>query len=315
MSEKYFFLVNASAGNGKKIALWSDVILPELNRRGIHYRMYRLEHRGHATCLTQKIIAENEGEIRIIVVGGDGTFNEMLNGITDFERVTVGVIPAGSGNDLCYGLGIPSDPLQALSVALRNDHIVKMDIGRTIFHKDDMVKYFAISCGIGLDAEVCARTEKSKCKAILNRLHIGNLSYFINTLGALFGVKHADATLTTSQKDGKPQSRKVKRMIFLAAMNQRYEGGHLPMSPNADCFDGALSCVMAYDMAKPVALGCLGLLIRGKHILAKKIDVIPIKSIRITLDEPREVHTDGEVHGLYDDITIECHHRKLKICK
>lgn len=314
MSNKCFFLVNASAGNGKKSGLWSDVILPELNRRGIHYRMYRLEHRGHATSLTQKIIAENEGEIRIIVVGGDGTFNEMLNGITDFERVTVGVIPAGSGNDLCYGLGIPSDPFQALSVALRNDHIVKMDIGRTIFHKNNTSRYFAISSGIGLDAEVCARTEHSRCKTILNRLRLGNLSYLVNTIGALFGGTYADATIITDCS-GEQQSRKVKRMFFLAAMNQRYEGGHLSMAPDADCFDGELSCVMAYDMAKPVALGCLGLLLSGKHVNAKKIDVIPQKSVRIILDEPKEVHTDGEVHGLYDDITIECHHRKLKICK
>ena len=132
--ETYFFIVNGNAGVGRRKNIWKHALKPELIRRGVHYHQYACSYPGHGTKITAQILKEHEGRLNLVVVGGDGTFNEVLNGISDFSRVTVSYIPAGSANDLGYALGISSDPLRALKRILDEGRIYQMDIGKTTFH-------------------------------------------------------------------------------------------------------------------------------------------------------------------------------------
>ena len=137
-NETYYFIVNGNAGVGRKKSIWKHVLKPELIRRGVHFHQYECSYPGHGTKIASQIMAEHTGQLMLIVVGGDGTFNEVLNGITDFERVTVSYIPAGSANDLGYALGISSDPLRALTQILDGGRIYRMDIGKTTFHREPL---------------------------------------------------------------------------------------------------------------------------------------------------------------------------------
>ena len=94
----YYFIVNATSRTGKAQQIWKDV-KAELDSKGIEYKFFMTGSRGHAKKLATKICKE-DGEIKLVVVGGDGTANEVINGIQDFDRVKFGYVPTGSGNDL-----------------------------------------------------------------------------------------------------------------------------------------------------------------------------------------------------------------------
>ena len=308
----YFFIVNENAGAGRKKNIWKHTIKPELIRRGVHYHAYECSYPGHATKLAGQILSENEGELMLVVVGGDGTFNEVLNGISDFTRVTMGYIPAGSANDLGFSLGISSDPQQALSRILDGGRIYGMDIGKTTFHQDRTSRYFAISSGIGLDAEVCSHSG-GKLKAFLNRIRLGKLIYMINTVRLVLAYPTTDGKLVFVHANGKQTERRVHRLFFLAGMNQPYEGGHLAMAADARSNDGRLSFALAQDLSNVQALFSLVLLVLRQHERIPGYEVVEARACHIMLKDNLEVHTDGETFGGQWDITIECLPKKLQM--
>lgn len=310
--ETYFFIVNGNAGVGRKKNIWKHVLKPELIRRGVHFHQYECSYPGHGTKLASQILAEHKGTLSIVVVGGDGTFNEVLNGITDFTRVTLSYIPAGSANDLGYALGVSSDPLRALKRILDEGRIYQMDIGKTTFHRDHSSRYFAISSGIGLDAEACA-SDCGRLKAVLNRIHLGKLIYMLNTIRKVLTYRATEGKLFFIDKNGKTKEQKVHRLFFVAGMNQPYEGGHLAMAANASSNDGKLSFAMAHDLGNVQALFCLALLAGRQQDRIPGYEVVDARACHIMLKDNLEVHTDGETFGGQWDITMECLPKKLQL--
>jgi YegS/Rv2252/BmrU family lipid kinase len=299
--------VNHSAGTGRKKNIWKRILKPELIGRGIHYQVYPCDHPGHAARLSARILAEHEGVVNLVIVGGDGTFNEALNGITDFSRVRLGFIPAGSANDLGYALGISQDPLQALRSILKGTKTRQMDLGKTTFHNDGSVHYFAISSGVGLDAQVCANSRGGPLKAFLNRLHLGKLIYLINAIRIVFTQPLTTGKLTFTDSSGDECVMRLHNLYFIAGMNLPNEGGHLIMAPGADPCDGELSFAMASGLTRPQALFALGLLALRLHDrIPEEYQVVDARSCHIQLKDELEVHTDGETFGEQWDVTIEC---------
>ena len=312
MNHKYYFIVNGNAGAGRKKSVWRDVLKPELIRRGVFYHKYECSYPGHGTKIVAQILAEHPDELTLVVVGGDGTFNEVLNGITDFDRVILGYIPAGSANDLGYALGISANPLKALTQILDGGRIYDMDIGKTTFHRHNTSRYFAISSGIGLDAEAC-RNAGGKLKAFLNRIHLGKLIYILNTVRLVLAYPATDGKLVFVNEEGTLFERKVHRLFFLAGMNQPYEGGHIAMAVDAKSNDGRLSFAMAYDLTNKKALFSLALLALKMHERILGYEVVDACACHIMLKDNSEVHTDGETFGRQWDITIECLPKKLHL--
>ena len=96
---KIQIIVNNGAGTGSAVAVWKET-KEYLQENGISYNAYLTRYEKHAVKLAGQICGKiPQGPIYLLVVGGDGTINEVLNGITDFDRVRLGVIPPGSGND------------------------------------------------------------------------------------------------------------------------------------------------------------------------------------------------------------------------
>lgn len=311
-NETYYFIVNGNAGIGRKKSIWKHVLKPELIRRGVYFHQYECSYPGHGTKIAAQIMTEHPGEVTLVVVGGDGTFNEVLNGIIDFTRVTLSYIPAGSANDLGYALGIPNDPLRALTRILDGGRIYDMDIGKTTFHKDGRSRYFAISSGIGLDAEACKHAG-GKLKAALNRIHLGKLIYMLNTVRLVLAYPATDGKLVFANENGELTERKVHRLFFLAGMNQPYEGGHLAMAVDAKSDDGRLSFAMAYGLSNVQALFSLALLALKLHERIPGYEVVDARVCHVMLKDNLEVHTDGEIFGGQWDITIECLPKKLQL--
>ena len=174
------FIVNEHSRSGKGAAIWkeAEAVLKDKN---IPYEAYVTEYEGHACTLAHEICERPEDDIRLVVVGGDGTANEVINGMTHFEKVRFGVIPTGSGNDLARGLGITGSPADVMEHILNCKEDYVMDLGEVSWNGGEKPRLFAISAGAGLDALVCKKALKSKVKDTLNKIHLGKLTYLFLT--------------------------------------------------------------------------------------------------------------------------------------
>ena len=167
-----YFIVNKKSRSGKGAEVWSTVE-KALVAKQIPYKAWTTEYEGHAMELATEICGQPDDDICLVVVGGDGTANEVINGMIHFDKVRFGTIPTGSGNDLARGLGIKESPTQCLERIIScmesgPDKCYTMDLGQVSWNGGKKPRLFAISAGIGLDALVCKKALKSKVKDFLN---------------------------------------------------------------------------------------------------------------------------------------------------
>ena len=104
------FIVNPIAGgkHGRKTRKTVSIIETVLKEKNIEYKIHVTRYKGHAKDIASAII--DKGATDVIVVGGDGTLHEVINGFSNFERVNLGLIPCGTGNDFALALKIPKNP-------------------------------------------------------------------------------------------------------------------------------------------------------------------------------------------------------------
>lgn len=306
-----YFIVNRTARTGKGSDTWKEV-KRYLRSEGVPYKAYETGYEGHAMELAGKISRRREEDICIVVVGGDGTLNEVLNGITNFDGVRLGLIPAGSGNDFARGLKLPKNPLENLKniiAAVKNNTYVPIDLGGVSFdaHKD--MRLFGISAGIGMDAIVCKRALHSPLKKLLNKIGLGKLTYIFLTLHTLFSMETVDINIQFD--DG--NVRDMKKVIFLAAMNMRAEGGGVPMAPDATAMDGLLSFGSASGIPKWRTFFYLPALVAAKQQKIRGFTVEDAVMARLYLSKPMVLHADGEYCGDVTEVTFFCLPKKLKL--
>ncbi|MBO7638982.1 MAG: hypothetical protein J6S91_08405, partial [Treponema sp.] len=254
----YYFIVNERGGSGKARKTWQKV-KRLLDEKNITYSVLTTSMETTATILARNV-SSLDGEVNLVVVGGDGTINEVLNGIGDFEKVQLGVIPTGSGNDFARGLGLPKNSVKALNKILDCDAPKKIDLGKVILD-DGNHRLFGISSGLGMDAIVCKKALSSKLKDALNKFGLGKFIYVIYTVQTLFSMQTETASM--SFDDG--TSVDLPKMIFAAFMNFPAEGGGVKMSPNALADDGKISLCTASGIKKIKTFFDFPFLIAGKH--------------------------------------------------
>ncbi len=303
------FIVNKCSRGGKGEVVWEEVenCLKELK---VDYQAYFTEREAHGTELAECITSGNE-EKTLVVIGGDGTISEVINGIKDFNKVSLGVIPVGSGNDFARGMGIKGTPAEMLKGIIDCKEQDIIDLGKVIWDDGKKSRYFVVSSGIGIDAEVCKRIINSKLKKFLNKIHMGKLTYLLVTIQSLFTMATTDVTI---RFDGE-EKRKIRKLIFNAVMNFRAEGGGVPMAPKASPRDGLLSICCIHTIPKWITFFYLPFLVLGKHGFIKGIDIENHKECDIILKKPMPLHADGEYLGEADRVRFICKENKLKLVK
>ena len=123
----YYFIVNPSAGSGSGMKKWK-MIAALLKKQNLPYKVYFTRKSGDAVRFAQAITSRHEPLI-LAALGGDGTANEILNGICDFENTIFSYIPTGSSNDLARALNLPDAPEESLALLLNPEHIHALDVG------------------------------------------------------------------------------------------------------------------------------------------------------------------------------------------
>lgn len=303
----YHFIVNIHGGSGKAFLKWNK-IRALLKAKKVEFKVHVPQRVGHAMQIAKEVSALSEDDIKIVVVGGDGTINEVLNGITDFSRVKLGVIPTGSGNDFARGVKLPRhNQKKALDIILNSKADKKIDLGRSTVLSTGDSRIFGISSGFGLDAIVGTGLNEAKIKKILNWIHLGALGYAVLTVQTLFTMKTYSVSLKFD--DDEPMS--FNKLIFLAAMNFKAEGGGVPMSPKAKGDDGELSICLAAGVPKILTFFKFPFLCLGLHSHSKGFYLRNCKTLVIESDSKSVLHTDGELVGNVDKVKFEVLPQKL----
>ena len=308
-----YFIVNETAKTGKGLNIWAKV-KSILEEKHISYHAVKTKYKNHATELARQIsnrVKETGKEITLIVLGGDGTLNEVVNGIEDFGKVRIGLIPTGSGNDFARGVGQKTSVEKSIDRVLNSQEEELLDIGKVTYEGGDKPRYFAISSGIGMDAEVCKKAFTSKLKKILNKFHLGKLTYLLITLQTLFSMKTEEIEVSFDEEE--PNT--YKRLVFTAAMNLRAEGGGVPMAPDADPADGKLSMCMAHSLSRLTSVFVLPFLVMAKHGIFPCVKLVDFEACQLKLEEPMTLHADGEYLGEVSWAKYECIPAVLRLIK
>ena len=219
----------------------------------------------------------------IIAVGGDGTLSEVANGIlASGQRVPLGIVPAGSGNDYaCQTLKLPRDPLQALEIALHATP-TPMDAGAV------NGRFFINSLGVGLDANIAARAERLKRLPLLR----GNALYQVASVYELLFQYHHCPQLRVSL-DGAAQDQRPYT-VAAVTIGPTYGGG-FRINPNADSNDGLFDVCLIVKPGQMRALRLLPMVKQGKHTNQPEVRQLRVRSLALEADQPIHAHCDGEV--------------------
>lgn len=327
-SRIYHIIINPASRSGKGYRIWAEQIEPLLKKKEILYQPYfsscagdvarivgviceaaRAEINAAAAADTTGVDCAGEtSSLRLIILGGDGTMNEVLQSFDPSVPAILGYIPTGSSNDLARDLRIPKDPAAALEVILAEKKVLAMDTGNMIY-ADGSLRRFAVSCGIGYDAAVCEETFRSKIKVLFNKLGLGKLTYLGIAVKQLFVTKACPCTLTLD--DQEPIH--IKKILFVACMNHRYEGGGFMFAPDSDPCDGILDLCVVGDLPRLLIFFALPTAFWGKHYIFPGINAYQASRIKIETSAPLWTHTDGEIGRKTSSIAVTCHRGALRM--
>src|SRR5208337_4338558 len=178
-----------------------------------------------------------EGRQRIFVLGGDGTFQVLVNALAGASGVVLGVIPAGGGNDLAAAIGLPQDPLLAADLLLDSQPcFLDAALARTADGKE---RLYTGGGGVGLDAEA------ARYAGGVYRNLRGRLRYLLSAVRALIGFQpiRVRAVIATD-----PLTEINANVLLLGVLNTPSYGAGLCLAPEAQTDDGKLDLVLLEDM-------------------------------------------------------------------
>jgi len=281
---KIAIIVNpiSGRGTGKKSI---PEIRQYMEKEGAEFRIFETEKPWHAAELAEK--AAQNGYDVVAAAGGDGTANEVLNGLMRIssgrkQRPAFAVLCVGRGNDFAYGVNAPSALSEACAL-IANGHREPLDVGFVKGGLFPQGRYFGNGVGIGFDAVVGFEALKL---APLS----GFFCYIVAALKTIF--LYDKAPMVEIQMDGETLRQPA---LMVSVMNGRRMGGGFMMAPEALSHDGFLDICIAGDVKKGGILPLIGRFIKGNQsthplIITRRVQKITVRAIGGTLP----AHSDGE---------------------
>jgi diacylglycerol kinase (ATP) len=273
-------IVNPTAGSGRaaKLIPWIRERLEPRPDAELHVT----RRAGDAQDIAARSAAD--GRDRLVAVGGDGTIQELVNGILgESSRPGVGIVPVGSGNDLARSLGLPTDPAEAWTVAIgRGTRSIDAALAT---NGEGARRWFASAGGIGFDAQVAAAMSTRR------GWQSGRAGYLLTTLTELRRFDNRRLRLVL---DGEPLD---CRALLVAIANGPYYGGGMRIAPDAKPDDGWLDLCVVGDVSRLTAIRQLPNLYRGTHVRHSAVSLHRARSIEIEGDGATSAHLDGEPFG------------------
>jgi diacylglycerol kinase (ATP) len=279
-------IVNPTAGAGRTAKKW-PYIKALLKNTGLRFEHDITEAPGHAIELAKSAV--KKGYKLVVSVGGDGTINEIVNGIYatgDMKDVELGIIGTGTGSDYIRTIGV-SKYYQESCHHLMNPMKKSVDLGLVEFtaNGQPVKRIFANFAGLGFDAEVVKATTK-KFKNFG-----GKPAYLMGLLSTFATYKNRNIHITIN---GQTEDRKVCTIVM---SNGKYGGGSMLLAPDADPSDGLFDVIIIGDVTKPDLLRSLPRIYKGTHLTHPKVTVRRTDWITISSDGPMAIQADGDLVG------------------
>ena len=281
---KYKIIVNPTSGRGT-----AAEAVPDLDRflreHNMDFDLVLTERPEHAVELAEQ--AALDGFDVVVVAGGDGTANEVLNGLmlakqAGADGVALGMIAIGRGNDFAFGVNVPQGLEEGCRVLL-DDFRSSMDVGLVTGGLYPEGRYFGNGVGIGFDAVVGFEALK------MTRLQ-GFLSYIVAAVKTIF--LYYKAPLVRIEFDGKTEE---KYALMVSIMNGRRMGGGFMMAPESGIDDGLLDLCIAEQVSKARIFALIPRFMAGTQASQPSIQTGRTRSIVVTaLEGSLPAHADGE---------------------
>ena len=282
--KRFYVIVNPVSGRGA-----GEQAIPRveaaLRAAGLDHVLVRTERPWHAAELAQQ--ASGDGFDVVVAVGGDGTANEVLNGLMQAKSArgrcaVMGVISVGRGNDFAFGVGVPRE-LDAACRVLASEHVRLIDVGRAVGGDVPQGRYFGNGVGIGFDTVVGFEAQK------LKHLH-GFAAYLVGALKTIF--LYFRAPLLQIELDGRKMT---QRSLLVSIMNGRRMGGGFFMAPNGRPDDGLLDLCIAGQLSRWAVLGLMPRFMKGTQGSHPAITMERAQRVAVVaVDGSLPAHADGE---------------------
>jgi YegS/Rv2252/BmrU family lipid kinase len=277
----YVFIINPSSGKGEAFAIWHEIESILIARKVPFETHICISSELTRTYMIEKIASQSINAF--IIIGGDGTVHSALQQLVD-SNIPLAVIPAGSGNDIARNCDFAGEPVH---------FVEKLIVGETktvdLLYVNGL--YGMTVVGVGMDAKIGIRADRSIYKRWLNRLHLGSYSYTIAAIFELLTFKpfrghiFVDGTLIVQTN-----------LWLIANGNMKMYGGGLKICPYADPRDGLIDVTLLHDTSRWKVLSILfPKLLKGKPIFAKEVTYLKGKEIKIEGQHKLPYVVDGEI--------------------
>jgi YegS/Rv2252/BmrU family lipid kinase len=289
VTNKWLAIVNPNAGVKKCEKDWPKIALA-LEKNKIDFHAVFTDKRGHAISLTHEYI--EKGYRKIISVGGDGTLNEVVNGIfkqksiPTFE-ISIAVMSVGTGNDWVRTYNIPSDYDKCAALIKKEDTFIQ-DAGMVSFlgKEATQTRYFINMAGLGFDGLVAQKTNADKDLGKSNPL-----GYVKNIFLSLFAFKSVQTRIVVDDME-------MNHKIFSMGIGiGQYNGGGMKQAPNAVPDDGLFDLTLIKDMSKWSVVANVNRLYNGTIGKHKQVELHKGRQIVIEPQTPVLLEADGESLG------------------
>jgi diacylglycerol kinase (ATP) len=289
-------IVNPKSASGSTREKWS-MTASELRSHFGPFNVAFTKASGDGIVIAER--AAKAGRQFIIACGGDGTINEVVNGIIrSGADVELGVLPSGTGGDFRRSLDMPLTNREA-AVALRDGETKRIDVGRVTFHDHnggEVSRYFVNVSSAGLAAEVIKRVKSSKVFDWLPVESVrGKANFAASTIREIVNLE--GTMLRVRFDDGDEHQ---LRMIAFCVANSRYFGGGMMIAPNAKLNDGLLDVINIGDLTTARIIMKARTLYRGTLNSLDEVKMTTARRIEVSAADPTEeimIETDGELPG------------------
>lgn len=277
------FLVNPASANGKTGKRWPQ-IARAAHTAGLPGEAIFSEGPGQLGELARA--AADEGASLLVVVGGDGTVHEVVNGIAGREDVELAVIPRGTGWDFARTHEIPKRLDRALRIA-RDGTARPFDLGRAVYRADggQTSAWFANMASVGMSGAVAA-------KANATTKALGAKTSYLLALGVVF-ARWQNVRLRVAVDEERREGLMEDTIVAVG----RYLAGGMMITPDAEPDDGLFDVLLIGDVTKTELVRVMPKIYRGTHLPHPKGEVLRGRTVSIDADEPLPIQLDGEQPG------------------
>lgn len=303
--DRWFAVVNPQSANGSTLKRW-PVYLERLQKEGYSIQYEYTTGPRDATQITQRIL--QHGYTHIMVVGGDGTMNEVVNGFflngqLINPEAELALFSHGTGGDLIRTLMIPKG-MDGFLAILNQRRKRRIDVGEVLFQNHEgqqECRYFINVADIGLGGETVARVNRQ------SKMLGGKLSFLI---GSVISILRYRNKVMRCEIEGKLIFEGRQNSIMVA--NGRYIGGGMMIAPQAELEDGLFDIICLGDFSTLTLLRHLPKIYRGTHLKIPGVIVYRGRSVVITSTEETLLDIDGEQPG-HAPISFTLHPKTLCI--